>query len=168
MANILLACGLRAVVQQLRAQAQSSASNPIQGSGKPPRVSQETLYGWLEDWCLEVGNAHERFPQASPLVSPHLFNAHTAVQRLITSLSYAGKGLDPVGRQPLTPSSRLAKLPSRPIRVSGLPHEIASPPSRDSERTPSSRSATLDSQLAAEDFETSSTRRSTLASEVDD
>ncbi len=158
-ANILFACGLRAVVAQLSREAQSQPPTPssrfIQGRGGAARASEATLYGWLQKMCLDVGHGQ-------PLVLKDRYGiftaaslgrkANQAVRRLVAAIPYK-QDLTSLTPAPITP--RLVQ-PGKPVLSPSQvhPQAVSSPAKPEEERTPSSRSASRHSDVSAEEFVT--------------
>lgn len=159
MGNILFACGMRSVVEQLRREAQDKPPTPssryIEGRGGVARASEATLYGWLEKMCLDVGHG-----QPQVLKDRYgLFTAASlgkkadpAVRRLCAAIPYT-EDLTNLTKTPLTP--RLVR-PGKSITspVGALPHSVSSPSKTDSQRMSASRSESPHDVLSADEFST--------------
>lgn len=152
-ANIVFACGLRSIVQQLRQQAQSPtpASRWIEGRQGLARASEADLYGWLEKMCLDVGHGHDKFDSHEIFVAPALNEAHKAIKQFCEGIRYSG-GF--VLLHTPTPSPKLVKPGLRIVSAPSHPLGIISPSRQEEERTPSSRSVSQGSQLSAHEFAT--------------
>lgn len=104
--NILVACGLRCVVSQLRQQAQVL---PTAGgeTGKPSEAGGErkstpsakagaaggdgpdrlTLLAWLEEFCLDLGSDHDRFQKHDLQLAVPLKKTHQVIRQYCATLA---------------------------------------------------------------------------------
>ncbi len=160
--NILFACGLRAVVEQLRREAQTQPPTPsnrwIEGRGGLARVSEADLYGMLEEFCLDLTHG-----QRDVLLENHGLSlaakvgktAHPAAKQLHTTIAYSRdvKQLQPATLTPnlVTPGKHGQRTQATTVIH---PLQVASPLQSDSQRTPSSRSRSEHSELSAAEFMT--------------
>lgn len=156
--NVLFACGFRAVVEQLRREAQSQPPTPssrwIEGRGGAARASEADLYGMLEAFCLDLTHGQRQLladNHSLTLAAKVGKTAHPAAKQFHSTLAYS-KDLKQL--QAATVTAGLMKPAKRGSTAVVHPLGLASPQGVDAQRTPSSRSESRHSELSADEFAT--------------